>query len=249
MIWRAGAGPEPVPYKDLTAEKLADNIRAALEEDVQERARELRDKIQNEDGAETAAKQIMSTKQMQNLGCFILPERGAVWRIKRTNIHLSALAMAVLMANGKIKRTRVKPVRTKIWAVEEGAQDPVIALIASVSTAIIGYIGDARQFTHDLEMIKVKKDDTSRKLTRSDSIMARAPPGKGAAVGRLAKAVTVRTLKGRSSFHDPRMNTDIHKSLPIFSTTWPMAFTMLRRICSVIAQCAFAHTLLASPLD
>lgn len=58
-VQRAGAGPEPVPAKKLTAEKLAAAIRAAIEDNaMRDRARELSERIAREEGAERAAEQI-----------------------------------------------------------------------------------------------------------------------------------------------------------------------------------------------
>ncbi|KAF2150621.1 glycosyltransferase family 1 protein [Myriangium duriaei CBS 260.36] len=196
MVYRAGAGPEPVPYKDMTAEKLADSLRKALEPEVQERAHELSSKIQNETGAETAAQQFHDTPQMQNLSCFLCPDQVAVWRVKRTNIRLSPLAAAVLVVNGRIKADRLKLVRHKMWTVEEGAQDPLVALIASVSTTIIGYVGDARQFTQDLSEPKSQRTSTS---DQDSPVIAQPKTSRSRrtakATANFAGSVTARTAK------------------------------------------------------
>ncbi|KAJ4358224.1 uncharacterized protein N0V89_002804 [Didymosphaeria variabile] len=55
MVAKAGAGPEPIPYKDLTAEKLADAIREALKPESLAKAAELSAKIAKEQGAQVGA--------------------------------------------------------------------------------------------------------------------------------------------------------------------------------------------------
>ncbi|GAM87287.1 hypothetical protein ANO11243_053090 [Dothideomycetidae sp. 11243] len=196
MIYQAGAGAEPVPYKNMTAQKLADSIKRVLEPDVQERAHELSAKIRNETGAETAAAQFHATPQMRNLGCFICPDRVAVWRLRRTNIQLSGLAASVLVVYGRLKPDHLRLIRHKTWTVDEGAQDPVVALIATVCTAIIGYVGDARQFSQDMTQSRPRK---STKLDRVVSDEDRRPPkkslGKTRAVANLLASVTARTAK------------------------------------------------------
>jgi sterol 3beta-glucosyltransferase len=61
-IHRAGAGPEPLPAKKLTAERLAAAIRAVIQEPaMRDRAVELSERIAREDGATRASEQIEVT--------------------------------------------------------------------------------------------------------------------------------------------------------------------------------------------
>lgn len=108
MIYRAGAGPEAVPFKKLTSDSLAANIKKALEPGMQARARELAEKIKGENGTKKAADSFHESSQMRNLQCFLCPERVAVWRFRRTNIQVSAVAAAVLVTNGKAKPDQFK---------------------------------------------------------------------------------------------------------------------------------------------
>ena len=57
-IHRLGVGPAPVPFAELTAQRLASAIRAALEDRYRNRARELAGLVNAEDGAETVARRI-----------------------------------------------------------------------------------------------------------------------------------------------------------------------------------------------
>jgi UDP:flavonoid glycosyltransferase YjiC (YdhE family) len=100
MVARAGAGPNPVPYKTLTAEKLAAAINKALEPASLDRAAELSAKISQEKGAEVGAASFHKQLRMENLRCVLAPSRVAVWRIKRTDIRLSTFAATVLGNEG-----------------------------------------------------------------------------------------------------------------------------------------------------
>jgi sterol 3beta-glucosyltransferase len=51
-------GPLPVPFADLSAQRLAAAIREALDEPYRNRARELARLVNAEDGAETVARRI-----------------------------------------------------------------------------------------------------------------------------------------------------------------------------------------------
>jgi len=48
MIYKAGAGPEPIPNKELTMKKLRDGIKFAISPKAKEAARILGDKIREE---------------------------------------------------------------------------------------------------------------------------------------------------------------------------------------------------------
>lgn len=100
MIARAGAGPEPIPHKSLTAENLAEAILKALEPASLERAQELADKIANETGTETGASSFHQFLEVDKLRCTLAPSRAAVWRLKRTKVLFSAFAATVLANEG-----------------------------------------------------------------------------------------------------------------------------------------------------
>ncbi|KAF2427854.1 UDP-Glycosyltransferase/glycogen phosphorylase [Tothia fuscella] len=161
MIYRAGAGPEAVPFKKLTADLLAENIRKALEPSMQARAKELAVKIEGEDGTKKAAEFFHSTPQMQNLQCFLYPERVAVWRYRKTNIQVSALAAATLVVNGIAKPDQFKLVRHKNWFTTEGAQDPVSGLVGTITTTFTGLVTDLRDFKKDISPPAHTPTDTS----------------------------------------------------------------------------------------
>lgn len=99
MIHRAGAGPVPIAYKALNTELLVKQLRIALEPETSNRAKELGERLAQEEGPEVGVGEFH-----KNLGnevrCSILPDRCAVWRIKRTRVRLSAQAAAVLSAQG-----------------------------------------------------------------------------------------------------------------------------------------------------
>lgn len=108
MVSRAGAGPQAVPAKEMTSDQLAENIKKALEPEMAEKAQELGGKMKEETGPKTAAEQFQSTDQLKSVGCFLLPDRIAVWRIRNTNVQLSTLAAAILVSKSEIKPDALK---------------------------------------------------------------------------------------------------------------------------------------------
>lgn len=108
MVARAGAGPQPIAYKDLTAEKLADAIKFALEPITSGKAATLAAMIEAEHGTDDGAVSFHNHLNVDKMRCSLDPDRVAVFRIKRTQIRLSALAFAVLNAEGKLGLDDVK---------------------------------------------------------------------------------------------------------------------------------------------
>jgi len=108
MIAKAGAGPLPIPYKHLTAEKLASAIMEALKPAALERAQELGKRMGSEKGSETGAQRFHAALLVDTLRCSLAPNRAAVWRVKRTDIRLSAFAAAVLGNEGLLEFSELK---------------------------------------------------------------------------------------------------------------------------------------------
>jgi hypothetical protein len=108
MVARAGAGPAPIHNKELTADNLADAIKHALLPATLERAQSMAQQISHEDGNQTGAQDFHRMLDYDNLRCAIIPSRPAAWRVKRTQIKLSALAAYTLAAQDVISYDDLK---------------------------------------------------------------------------------------------------------------------------------------------
>ena len=102
MTARAGAGPDPVPFKHLTSHSLSEAMLKALTPEALEKARTLGESIAQEDGAAAGAESFHKMLDISKYRCLVSPKRVAVVRIKKTNIRLSALAAIVLGDEGLI---------------------------------------------------------------------------------------------------------------------------------------------------
>ncbi|CZT47110.1 related to sterol glucosyltransferase [Rhynchosporium secalis] len=159
MIARAGAGPAPIPYKQLTADKLTAALAEALESETLERAKELGAKIKEEKGSETGAKSFHDMLDVDNLRCSLAPGRVAVWRVKRTQTRLSALAAHVLANAGLLDFGDLKLYRPREYETEKGPWDP----ISGGASALLGTIASVGMGVADfpIEIFRaVKKTST-----------------------------------------------------------------------------------------
>ncbi|KAK1992893.1 glycosyltransferase family 28 domain-containing protein [Colletotrichum falcatum] len=133
MIARAGAGPAPVPFKEMTAETLASSIAFALRPEVQVAVRRMAQRIAEEDGAGDTARDIQERLALDTMRCDVCPERLAVWRHRKTGAHLSSFAVSCLVDRGHMKPHDFKLLKHRHWYVDEGAEHPIIGLVAAVA--------------------------------------------------------------------------------------------------------------------
>ncbi|KAI1433862.1 hypothetical protein GGR50DRAFT_461116 [Xylaria sp. CBS 124048] len=141
MVARAGAGPDPIPYKQLTSAKLAEAIRTCLKPETLQKARELGEKIREEKGSDVGGQSFHEHLDVDSLRCAIAPSRVAVWRVRRSKTHLSALGAAVLVNNGYVRYSDLKLFRAKEYQTERHPTDPISActsaLVGDITTVVI----------------------------------------------------------------------------------------------------------------
>jgi len=164
MVARAGAGPDPIPHKQLTAEKLADAITYCLKPESQERAQELADKISHERGSDLGAQSFHQYLDVDQLRCNLSPSRVAVWRIKRTEVRLSAMAACTLANEGLLDFNDVKLLRSREYEPDDGPWDP----ITGGATALMGTMTQMMMGVADfpietLKALRIHPDAPKRK--------------------------------------------------------------------------------------
>jgi len=97
VIARAGAGPSPIPIRELTASKLAVALQAALSPTTRWQAQQLGERIMRENGTHVGAVTFHQQLNLGNLTCTLEPSRCAVWKLKKTGIKLSAFSATALI--------------------------------------------------------------------------------------------------------------------------------------------------------
>ena len=102
MIARAGAGPEPIPFKNLTAINLAGAIETALGSSMQERSHSLGDLVNDEEGVEAGIRSFYQQLNLSLLQCSLTPMSAATWRIRKTDIRLGSTSSALLIDTGML---------------------------------------------------------------------------------------------------------------------------------------------------
>jgi UDP:flavonoid glycosyltransferase YjiC (YdhE family) len=138
---KAGAH-EVIPWKRLTAEKLAEGIKQCLTEESQKNVQKLADGIAKEgDGAANACRSFERALPLageRNIRCSILEDRVAVWRIRGSALRLSALAAEILMEKGEIRASDLRLLHKVQWNDFDGPGEPVTGTVGAVSDSLYG---------------------------------------------------------------------------------------------------------------
>lgn len=173
MIARAGAGPEPIHHKKLTAESLADAINFCLKAESLRRAKELASKIATEQGTHKGAQSFHQNLEPDRLRCLLVPSRVAVWRLRRTQVRLSSFA-ACTLANAKVLDFGdLKLFRAQEYEADEGPWDPVSGFAAAYFGAVgemVGGLAEIPAETYRAARTPFNKNRAQSQSTKSSTV-------------------------------------------------------------------------------
>ncbi|KAJ3332125.1 hypothetical protein HDU76_001218 [Blyttiomyces sp. JEL0837] len=123
MIASIGAGPAPVPYKRLTADRLASAIKFALTPEVAAKARTASIKIQSEDGVAEGVRSFHRHLPLDAMRCDVDPTRLAEVYVEDLDLKVSRWAAEILIRNGRISINQLMTYRYAQWD-PESAKPP-----------------------------------------------------------------------------------------------------------------------------
>ncbi|KAL2752795.1 glycosyltransferase family 1 protein [Sodiomyces alcalophilus JCM 7366] len=168
MLARAGAGPEPVPHKDLTAEKLAEGIKYCLTDEAQEQAAVIARDIELEgDGALNAVRSFhkhLELRGPRSMRCSLLSDRTAAWQLKDDTVKLSPMAADLLVEKGLISWRKLRLLRHMEWNDFEGPGEPVTGVASSLVNTVGNVFGGIGSVPY--KMAKTTRKRKERKERR-----------------------------------------------------------------------------------
>ncbi|PYH38101.1 putative UDP-glucose,sterol transferase [Aspergillus neoniger CBS 115656] len=140
IVARAGAGPLPIPHKQLTAEKLTKAIKQALEPETLEKAKEIGRDMRKERGVQNAAASFYQHLDVQTMRCSLCPNRPAVWWVKHSHIKLSTFAATVLVETGLISPRNVVLYRSREYDTNRDPRGPLSAGAEILYGIVSGFV-------------------------------------------------------------------------------------------------------------
>ena len=110
MVAAAGAGPIPIPHKDLSVDILAEGIRYCLTVQATTAASTIAVKMGSEIGVQAAVSSFHRHLPVELLSCDICPGQTAVWSYSTgtRKVKISKLAAAQLIAQDQIDPKKLK---------------------------------------------------------------------------------------------------------------------------------------------
>lgn len=102
IIAHVGAGPQAIPYKQLTTANLVAAIETALQSSTKDHAEAISNAMRKEEGVQNAVRSFHRHTNIEKIRCSLCPHKPAVWWVRHSHIKLSAFAASVLMQSGHI---------------------------------------------------------------------------------------------------------------------------------------------------
>lgn len=110
MVAEAGAGPDPIPYRSLTSQKLIQAIQLCLSPDAVRSARKLADAMHREDGVQAAVDAFHANLPQSKMGCDFFSDQPAalVYGRGKKQVKMCRPVASILVKNGKLQRKQLK---------------------------------------------------------------------------------------------------------------------------------------------
>jgi len=143
MVHKAGAGPEPVLYKDLTSDKLVELIKEALKGSTIEKAKMMAKSIEKENGCEDGANFFHKQLDINSMRCELCPNRITTWLVKERNIKLSTFAFTTLLKESLLELKDVELYQSYKYQLNHDPTDPITggagSIIGTASNIMMGF--------------------------------------------------------------------------------------------------------------
>ncbi|KAH8749750.1 UDP-glucose,sterol transferase [Diaporthe sp. PMI_573] len=180
----AGAGPRPIPHRQLKAENLAEAIRYCLSPKAVTSARGIAAKMESEQGVRAAANSWFKQLPLERMRCDLVPSQPAAWTYNKSNklMKLSKAAAAVLLAHDTVQLKQLSmyssnpiAIDTTRWDPLSGGASAVMATAVDMTGNITGMVTKPMEEYHDekrrraRELEKQERDGGSSETSRDKS--------------------------------------------------------------------------------
>ena len=111
MVASAGAGPKPIPQREISARRLTEAIQFCQSEDVQNAAASIAVQIKQEDGVQAAVRSFHANLPLERMRCDFLQDQPASWQIKLggKRVKISRPAAEALVQDVGLNAKNLKP--------------------------------------------------------------------------------------------------------------------------------------------
>ncbi|CAH0027346.1 unnamed protein product [Clonostachys rhizophaga] len=196
MVANAGAGPQPIPHKSLTADNLADAIRYCLSQQAAIAAASIAASMESEAGVQAAVQSFHRQLPLERIRCDLIPSEPASWTYTKTKkpLRLSKMAAEIILsktsADSKhmriyesnptiIETTRWDPITGGASAVMGTATDMAGSVTGMVTKPIEEYRDAQRRWARESQR-RQDRDDAADQANRSSGDRSMSSAGQQA---------------------------------------------------------------------
>ncbi|KAF1928116.1 glycosyltransferase family 1 protein, partial [Didymella exigua CBS 183.55] len=148
MIAAAGAGPRPIPHKQLSSRNLVDAIQTLLAPETKQAAHRISSQMASEQGVKAAAQSFHANLPFEAIPCHILHDQPAAWLYKKAPIRLSKLAAQILITNSIISPADLSNYESQPMHVTNRRWDPATATGSAGLTIVSSMAGAATDMVY-----------------------------------------------------------------------------------------------------
>ncbi|KAG8746143.1 hypothetical protein FRC10_006009 [Ceratobasidium sp. 414] len=145
MIAKAGAGPEPIPQKELTAKRLIEALNFVKSPQAQRAAQKMGEQIRSEDGVALGVDSFHRHLPLLNMRCDVDLSRLAEWWSPEHCLRLSGFVAATLVDAKLLDMKKLQPHRTKEYDTHKKATDPITGGSIEIMRTVTHYYAGIAQ--------------------------------------------------------------------------------------------------------
>jgi hypothetical protein len=134
MVAKQKCGPVPIPFKDLSARKLAEAIRFSLQEEIALNCAQLGIEMNRENGVKLGVQSFHRQLSVKSMACDIVPSLVAAYYVKESNMQISRFVAEILVQNNVIQRANLLVYKTKHWDIAGPPEDLLDSTIQSLTS-------------------------------------------------------------------------------------------------------------------
>ncbi|KAK1625678.1 UDP-glucose,sterol transferase [Colletotrichum phormii] len=212
VVAEAGAGPDPIPYRSLTSQKLIQSIQLCLSPDAVQSARKLAESMQRENGVQAAVDVFHANLPQSKMGCDFFSDQPAalVYGRGKKQVKMCRPVASILVKNGKLQRKQLKSYRSKPTNIENQRWDPLTAVSAASLSTIVKMAGATvdiivkpfeqyKRTSESGENLEDQQVENSRRHNQAPAFAMLPLPGVGVPDGAVAAAAAAAAGEKTSS--------------------------------------------------
>ncbi|RYP47048.1 hypothetical protein DL768_006843 [Monosporascus sp. mg162] len=201
MVANAGAGPKPIPQKQLSSENLAEAIRYCLSPRAVLAAQSIAARMASENGVQTAVESWLRQLPVKRMQCDLLPTQPAAWAYTKSRrpLKLSKVAAEILLSQNTIESKHLSLYESNPITIEVTRWDPLSGGASAVMATAVDLTGSITgMITKPMDKYRDEQRRRARELQKQQGQSRGASLDGGSSVS-AASQLSVASLQSGSS--------------------------------------------------